>query len=55
MVNKKPNQLAAGMEKLLADPQMRALLATKAHDRAKKHYDWARVAMEFEALYRRVI
>ena len=50
-----PNQLAADMEKLLADPQMRASLATNAHDRAKKHYDWARVAMEFEALYRRVI
>ena len=49
-----PNQLAAGIEKLLTNPQMRAFLVANAYDRVKSHYDWKRTSMEFEAVYRRV-
>ena len=50
-----PSQLAAGIERLLTDPQMRTSLAANAYNRAKTQYDWKTIATEFEALYRRVI
>jgi glycosyltransferase involved in cell wall biosynthesis len=40
---------------LLTNPQMRAFLVANAYDRVKSHYDWKRISMEFEAVYRRVI
>jgi glycosyltransferase involved in cell wall biosynthesis len=48
----RPRDLACAIEKLLNDPDLRARLVECAFKKVKEHYDWARIAGEFESLYR---
>jgi glycosyltransferase involved in cell wall biosynthesis len=47
--------LAAAMEKLLSDPVLRHTLAERALVHVREKYPWARIASEFEVLYRNVL
>lgn len=50
-----PGQLAAAMENLLRDEQLRVKLAENAYGTVKESYDWRKVAQAFEELYSRVL
>lgn len=50
-----PGQLAAAMENLLRDEQLRVKLAANAYGTVKESYDWRKVAQAFEELYSRVL
>ncbi|MEA2621188.1 MAG: hypothetical protein QOH61_98 [Chloroflexota bacterium] len=42
-------QLAAALERVLGDPEMAAELRRRSHERAAEHFDWARIAADYEA------
>lgn len=50
-----PQQLAATIEKLLSDSNLRKGLAENAHAKVKKDYEWEKIAIAFESLYRDLI
>jgi glycosyltransferase involved in cell wall biosynthesis len=50
-----PRALAAGLETLLLDPELRATLADNAYAHVRERYGWRKVAGEFAALYQRLI
>ena len=50
-----PQQLAATIEKLLSDSNLRKGLAENAHAKVKKDYQWEKIAIAFESLYRDLI
>jgi len=47
--------LAEAIERLLSDPLLRGKLVEKAHEHVKNKYPWAKIATEFDALYRKVL
>ncbi len=47
--------LAAAIERLLSDPLLRSQLVQNAFVHVKEKYPWARIATEFETLYRQVL
>jgi glycosyltransferase involved in cell wall biosynthesis len=47
--------LAEAIERLLSDPLLRRKLAGKAYAYVKNQYPWAKIAIEFDALYRKVL
>ena len=44
--------LAAGINKLIADPELRASMARKGRKRVEDHFDWRAIARQVEQLYR---
>ncbi len=50
-----PNQLAANIESLLSNQNLRSRLTTNADKRVRIHYRWTNIATEFESLYNRVL
>lgn len=48
-------QLASAMEKLLNKEQLRAILAANAHEKVVELYNWEKIAMDFEQLYRSLL
>jgi len=49
--SRRPEQLAAAIEKLLNNEELRLQLAENAFDQVKRHYDWRKIAQDFEELY----
>jgi glycosyltransferase involved in cell wall biosynthesis len=50
-----PQALASAIEQLLNEPELRQRLTDKAFADVRDHYGWARIATEFEKLYREVL
>lgn len=48
----RPDALATAVERLLNDAALRATLVNNAFAKVKEHYDWQRIAGEFDKLYR---
>ncbi len=44
--------LAAGINRLIDDPDLRASMAEKGRKRVEEHFDWVAIAKQVEALYR---
>lgn len=50
-----PAALAAAMQRLLVDPELRQALARNARVTARQRYDWSSVAGQFAGLYRETL
>ncbi len=50
-----PEDLAASIEKLMNDSELRATLVENAYAEVKERYDWHRIAGEFDRLYREIL
>lgn len=48
-------ELAAAIERLLSNPDLRAQLARAGRERVERHYSWSRVADKTYELYRRIL
>ena len=50
-----PKDLAVAIAKLMNDTALRATLVENAYAEAKNHYDWQRIAGEFDKLYHEIL
>ena len=56
MVEKRePKQLAEAITKLISDSELRDRLANNTFAKVTRCYDWQKIAMAFESLYRTVL
>lgn len=51
LVDGAPEEIAAAIDRLIADPALASELGSRAQARAREHYRWARTAADFASVY----
>jgi len=47
--------LAAGINKLMADEKLREAMGAKGRERVEKYFDWKAIARQTETLYKKIL